>query len=255
MNVSKVLLAICAFVAALMPLGQALAQAAPCASPSECEEAAAVLAERASGRFAAGDLEAAAVLLREAIQLHETPALHHNLARTLAELGHWDEARSEYQACLRLDPSDAARERIETELGRLDELIRAAQVEVEVEPTAAEVVVAPAPRDSPTTPELDVAPWVLAGSGVVVLGAAIALAFVFQDTVDQIRSAPSLVDALPLRSQAEGLAVAADLSFAVGGTLALIGVVWGVVSLATRGSPDALSLRPRFDGLTTTVRI
>ncbi|AKF08984.1 hypothetical protein DB32_006133 [Sandaracinus amylolyticus] len=228
--------------------------ARPCASPAECEQAAAVLAERAGERFAEGDLEAAVVLLREAIYLHETPALRHNLARSLAELGRWEEARAEYRNALRLALDDEARARMQAEVARLSALIRAGQSDSEASPStppAASVSAAPVSPEvelAPGTP-FDPAPWVLAGGGVVVLGAAVALAVVFEDTVSQVRSAPSHEAAWPLAERAEGLAIGADVAFAVGGTLALAGVIWGIVVLASASSPGAQALRPSGGGL------
>ncbi|MDQ3033575.1 MAG: tetratricopeptide repeat protein [Myxococcota bacterium] len=243
------LIVLCAMLCWLRTAPLSAQDSLPCASPSECEQAAAVLADRARERFAEGDLEAAVVLLREAIYLHETPALRHNLARALAELGRWEEARAEYRNCLRLELDDDARARIQAEVARLSAVIRAAHGEGEAAPISAPTT---SPVSAPRRPEpalapgttSDPAPWVFAGGGVVVLGAAVALAVAFEDTVGQVRRAPSLEAALPLADRAEGLAIGADIGFALGGTLALIGVIWGIITLASASSPVAQALRP-----------
>ncbi|MEM9191902.1 MAG: tetratricopeptide repeat protein, partial [Myxococcota bacterium] len=205
------------------------------------------VAQRAQERYEAGDFERAAVLLGEAIDLHETPALHYNLARTLNQMDRWEEARAEYRTYLRLDPTAANRSSVEARIRELDERIErrreALPSDAPVDAAAAgsaELVTDSAVRGAPSSSSVNPIPWLVAGVGAAALVAAIPFAVLSRDAIDEARTSESHLEAVNPASDAETFTTTANVLFIVGGAIAAAGAVWGLIDLlATDDGPRA----------------
>lgn len=88
-------------------------------------------------------------------------------------------------------------------------------------------------------------PWIVAGTGVAGVAVGIALGAVAQSSYDAARTEPTHRRATELERSANELGTGANVALAVGGTLALGGVIWGIVELVTAGGPrpDERALR------------
>ena len=229
------------------------------------EEQALVLARRAAHRFQAGDFGTAATLLREAIALHETAALHINLARTLNRLERWQEARDAYLRYLVLEADSESRLEVEEAIRELDERIASTEAPEPWAPPEVrsaedmqgpEVVEASPALDEETAlvaPNRNRAPWFVLGAGILVVTAGIPLSVLSGSAAERARSAPNQVAADDPAREARTFAITADVLYAVGGAAALSGLIWG---LLTRGSdegevslqvyPGGAAVRARF---------
>ncbi len=201
------------------------------------EEQALVLAQRAALRFESGNFAAAVTLLREAISLHETPALQLNLARTLVRLERWQDARDAYARYLVLAPESPSRVEIQRLVVELDERVTPSIVEPPgennaAEPDAIEAPAAPAARRS-------TGPWILSGGGVALAAVGVPLTLVSRSAARQARSAPSQQAAVQPASDARSFAIAANVLYSVGGALVLTGVLWRLLS---RREPQSVSV-------------
>ena len=175
--------------------------------------------------FDEGDFARSATLLEEALTLHDDPALHHNLARALQELGRWQDARDEYARYLEGAPDTPQRARIEARIALLD--ARIAEAEAEPEP-----IDVPAVAESAIPSRgIEAAPWVVSGIGAASLLVATVFAVLFDREVGIARVASDHVTAVPHAMAAEQYAITADVLFAAGGLSLFIGVVWGIVDL------------------------
>ncbi|MFK7991164.1 MAG: tetratricopeptide repeat protein [Sandaracinaceae bacterium] len=224
---------LCCVVLALWSSAPAWAQTS-CADEAACIQQAGLLADRAGERFRAEDFDAAVVLLREAIALHETAALHHNLGLTLMELERWDEARAAFHTCLTLNPPPATRARIERDLARIElELAPPEPIEPPDEDTA--FAPPPAPRPPPGSPD-PLGPALLMGAGGAIALGAIPFGVLFQNEVDTVRNAPSHREAPP-PDDADLFAVLTNVFWIAGSAVLLGGLVWWIVQL-TEGTPS-----------------
>jgi len=111
----------------------------------------------------------------------------------------------------------------------------------------------PAPPEEPDPLTEDVArrpaaPWVVLGLGLATLGAAAATGLVAQLRIGDARES-SHRDATPLLDEAQTFGTVANVGFAVGGALAILGVSWVIVSrrseveVAVSGTRAHLRLR------------
>lgn len=231
---SAVLCSLVAIFAVTATVEGAAAQDAP-------EVTAAILAERARVLFEAGDFERSATLLEEAIATHDDPALHYNLARSLQELGRWQDSRDEYVRFLEASPDTPQRARIEARIALLDERIAEASAPPPVVPVAPPIE--PTPIEPPSR-GVEPAPWILTGLGAATLVVGTVFAVLFDQQVGLARSAPDHATALPHAMLAEQHAITADVLFGVGGLTLAIGFVWGIVDLVQVSSPRADAARP-----------
>lgn len=113
MMVTRVL----ALLFVLTPLGLSAQDLSP-------EDQSVVFFERAREAFDLGEFERANLLLREAIELNDVAPLHYNLARSLQELGQWEEAFDEYVTFLRMAPDTPERTRVEARIRIIGERIQ-----------------------------------------------------------------------------------------------------------------------------------
>ena len=230
-------------LAASLPSLEAVAQ-------SSDRERAMELFEQSAEAYRAGSFEEAAGLLREAYALEPAPVLQYNLARALEGLGDLEGSVTAYETFLEAEPDTDDRGAIEARLRtlrrRIDER-RGLQAVARVSE--------PAPAS--TGRELDPVPWIVAGAGLCGLLAGVGVAIAAVEQNGAADDEPVHERAVALRSEAEDLALAANVTFAVAGTVALAGAVWGTIALVsepgTEGTqvslvptPTGLSVRGRF---------
>lgn len=209
---------------------------------SEAEIAAAVT-QRASAAYSAGDFERAAVLLEESIALHETSALHFNLARCYTELSRWLDAREHYQRFLELAPEAPQRASVEA---RIQELDRRIERETEPEPPPAlnRVPEAHPEPDEPSPAALPArrpspAPWVVLSASLLVAGAAIPVGFASNRVESDAARAENHRIGAERLDRATALSRTAN-GLAIGGAIIAVGaLVWALARGRTRGASSA----------------
>ncbi len=111
------------------------------------------------------------------------------------------------------------------------------EITLDAPPAAAAAPLPPSPvAEAPR--EVDPAPWIVLGLAALPLGVGVGAGAAFLGAVDQARAAPDHRAAAGFERDAHSFAVVADVSFAVAGALAIVGLVWGLIDL-TSGSPTA----------------
>ncbi len=238
-------------VAVALALG-VLSRPAPASAEDDADRARAIaLFEESAEDYRAGRFAHAAALLREAYALEPEPVLLYNLARALEGTGEDEEAIDAYERYLATgagdDDADAARARLEVLRARVEERRR---LEQQAQAAAHLGVDVPPPRTERARDD-DPTPWILAGAGGAALAIGAVLGGLMLDRASVAEEAPIHETAARALADAQGLAVAADALFGVGGLLAGIGLVWGLVREASspgptatlRLGPGALSLR------------
>jgi tetratricopeptide (TPR) repeat protein len=217
-------------------------------SGSPRERAVALFAQSVTA-YREGRFDEAATLLDEAYALQPEPVLLYNLARAREGAGQDDAAAEAYRRYLATEgtneaDANAARARLAVLDRRIEERraleARAAEREAQV--------AAPAPP-APTTHEVAVAPWVVAGSGALVILVGGVLGGLMLDRSAAAQNAPIQTDAAAAQAQAESFAIAADVLYGVGALALGVGVVWGIVDLTSSSSPSSARLRIGPSGL------
>lgn len=221
----RLALAVTALALSLGPAADAFADRA--ASAPAAKDPGALFAE-AEAAYQAGRFQDAIDRLKEAQAIAPDPILLYNLARAYEALGELERARDAYRAFIEADPDTSDRGAIEGRICSLDALIeeRAKEKPGAIEPA----------RPTPTAPDASASPWpwIVAGVGVVGLGVGGALGGMsLGASSDAEDPSTSGLDASELASEAETLALGANVSFAVGGAIALAGVIWGIVDVVS----------------------
>ena len=240
--------------------------------PVDPVEREAVAAFEAGERaYFAGDYERAIYHLKRAIDLRPTPVLLYNLARPYERADRLEEAIDAYRAYLAAKPDAGDREEIQRRIDSLErERVERAASEARSGGSTEPVARVPPPASEPRVePEPDVAepttakrsqggagamPWIVAGIGLVGVGAGVALWFVADAKHATAADEPVQRTAHGLQSEAEDLAMAGNVTLAAGGVVMLAGIIWGVTDDAGRGTSDA-SAAIRLHGSGRTVGI
>jgi tetratricopeptide (TPR) repeat protein len=219
----------------------ACAQAAPA---SQADQARAVeLFEKGRAAYREGRFSDSVSHLREAYALVPEPVLLYNLARAHEGLGEYPEAIDAYERYLATAkdiPDRGAIERKLVSLRReLEERERLARERDEALNAKREPGEGSTSRSDPQPASAGASPWpwVVAGLGGAVLVGGGVFGSMALSTNDDAELAPSQLEAASLRDDAEGLATISTVGFVVGGVLLATGVTWGVIDLATSGSP------------------
>ncbi|HEY8431762.1 MAG TPA: tetratricopeptide repeat protein [Sandaracinaceae bacterium] len=214
------------------------------------------LFREAAEHYRAGRFRVAVELLRESYQLHPEPVVLFNLARSLEGLGELEQAMEAYSRFIELSPNAPDRGAVEARIRTLERLVREQREREEAARRAREQAEEeeqrePEPPPLPSGPdEIDAAAIVVTGLGgaglivgAIVAGAAVA-------THNQWVDAPSHASAVQSLAEARDLATAANVAFAIGGALALIGGIWIIVDAADSGGGSAgtESVRVGLDG-------
>jgi tetratricopeptide (TPR) repeat protein len=176
--------------------------------------------------------EAAAQLLEEAYSIEPEPLLLYNLGRAYEALEDVDRARSAYERYLATDIDEEARAEVRA---------RIAALAAPVAPPIAEP--APIVEPAPAGPELGGPIATLAGAGAVWLAAiGLAIGAEVQNGAAFDLSLP-YAEARSAADVRDALAIAANISFVLGGALAAGGGVWLGVALGS-GPPSARGALP-----------
>jgi tetratricopeptide (TPR) repeat protein len=225
----------------------ACAQAAP---PSQADQARALeLFEQGRAAYREGRFSDSVSLLREAYALVPEPVLLYNLARAHEGLGEFPEAVDAYERYLATAKDIADRGAIERKLvslrRELEDRERLARERDEALNAKRERADASA---GPSDSELHSAgaspwPWVIAGLGGAVIAAGGVFGSMALSTNDDAENAPSQLESASLRDDAEGLATFSTIGFVLGGVVLASGVTWGVIDLASSGSPGDATAR------------
>ena len=224
------------------------------AHADDTQEQAEKLFRESADHYREGRFEKAISLLQEAYALTGEPVLLYNLGRAYEGNGDLDKAVAAYRRYL--DQSDAIQDRgaIERRIATLEKQI-AERKELEKK-AALEKKRADSAEARQEEPSPNPAPWILVGlgSGGVVAGTVLGVLASARESeaIDEAFQ----VEADALRSEAETLALAANVTLAVGGAIALGGLVWGIVDIvllddgtteaALRVAPGWASLHLRF---------
>jgi len=202
------------------------------------------LFEQSAKAYREGRFQDAVDLLLEARKVKPEPVLLYNLGRAYEALGKSVEAAEAYEQYLREDPRAADRRAIE---GRVSTL-RAQAAELEkARATPAggnddrrdrsNDVVPPAEPESAA-----VAPWVVAGLGLAVIGAGFVTGAIANSKHDDAVAEPRQAAAQEKQDSAESLATTSTILFVAGGVVTAVGLGW-LGLRAFSASPQPSSVR------------
>jgi tetratricopeptide (TPR) repeat protein len=234
---------------ALLTTG-AVATAAPDSADKEHKAAhdhALKLFDQSRVQYREGHFQEAVALLLEARQLEAAPVLLYNLARAYEGLGDRAHALEAYTAYLSEQPDAADRgaieERIHTlqrDIAEHERLERQRQEAVERanQERASQERQQPQPAQ-PITARIGLGPWLTMGAGGAVLATGVVFAGLAQSAHNGAKDDQVQTSANSKQHDAQRLATWANVSFAVGGTVALVGVVWGILRLRSTTSRTA----------------
>jgi tetratricopeptide (TPR) repeat protein len=176
------------------------------------------------GRFAE-----AADRLERAYAIDPAPVLLYNLARARESNGDVDQAIDAYRRYLEEEPSTRDRGAIERRLETLERQ-RAERLAAENPREPPPPVVVVAPESGPSA-----WPWITLGVGGASLIAATLMGVFASASHDDAVAEPSFSQAVSLQDRAETFALTANVLFAAGGAIAIAGLVWGILDLASSG--------------------
>jgi tetratricopeptide (TPR) repeat protein len=174
-----------------------------------------VLFDQAKEQYRLGRFRESAVLLNQAWLLAREPVLIYNLARSCENAGYLTCASESYADYIKLDPSAPDLAAIQIRLRVLNAQIAA--------------------REAAGQPAI--APWIIAGTGVLGVGAAIALGVVATNTHEDAVSEPIQIKAIALQEDAETFATASTVTYVASGVVTAAGLAWGIVDLSSLGVP------------------
>jgi tetratricopeptide (TPR) repeat protein len=228
----------------LLP-GVAQAQGKDAARPAADRARARDLYRDGTERFRRGEVAPALEAFQEAYRLDPHPVLAYNIARAHETLGQVEEAIASFRLYLELDPQASDRGAVEQRIATLEADVDARRaLERRNDELARE---AARPRDTAPPPppprEPSAVPWVIAGVGVLGVGAGAVLGTLASGKRADAEDEPIATRAAELDGDASSLATAANVAFIAGGTVAAVGVVLGIIDLR-RSSVAAGRTRP-----------
>lgn len=239
----RLLSAVLSALLATSPLTVAAAE-----PPAASAEDPAAQFELAEQYYRDGRYEDAAAILAALAETIPDPILFYNLGRAYESAGQLRPAVDAYKRYLEVAPDAKDADAVSARVGRLEE--RVAQQEEEAARAEAEPAAPPPPVVTPqTTDELEqprpaVAPWVLLGVGGVGVIAGAAVAGVAASKHQDAKDEPVQSKAATLDDDAQGLALAGNVTMAVGGALALAGLTWGIVRLVQQRKRSDVAWTP-----------
>lgn len=199
------------------------------------EEDAAAQFELAEQYYRDGRYEEAAEVLARLAESIPDPVLFYNLGRAYESAGQLQPAVQAYERYLTLAPDAKDADAVAARVGRLQERVAEAAEEdartpepAPPPPVVSPEVVDPGPARSRAA---TAAPWVLVGVGGGGVVAGIALVVSASSRHADARAERVQARAADLDAQSRRLALAGNIAFAAGGTLALAGLTWGLVRL------------------------
>lgn len=241
--------ALLVFVCSFAASGIARAQPAPSAAPSADEARALELFDSAAAAFRDGRFRDALRLLDEADRLHPSGILHYNKARAHEGLGDRPKALEEYRKYLEMEPDAEDEKAVESRIlvleGEIAERDRLTREKREADARARRKEQRPR---APEERKASVLPWIVTGAGVVGLGIGTYFGVRAKSKESSGNDASSQRSAAADRSDAESLARNANVAWAIGGALVVVGVSWGVVDLAATSSRAGNATTIRLSG-------
>lgn len=231
------------------------------------------LFKRSQSAYEEGRFQDAADLLEKAYALDPNPTLLFNLARAKEGAGDWEGTIETYRRYLEADPKAKDRAAIERRIKNIEaqlEQRRALEQKAEEERKRREAVerqaeeerqrrealekerrAKPPPPPPPAPPPpvkmepraVSPWPWIILGVGALGVGAGGVLGAMAADKHTLAVDEPVQTTAKELDDRAQGFALGANIAFAAGGAVALAGLVWGIVDVATLGEktkPDVV---------------
>ncbi len=249
MGLRTTILAACLLAAMAAPRTVAAQQSTP--SSAEAMR----LFEQSAVEYRAGRFAAAAALLRRAYASDPVPILQYNLARALEGLGDLPGAALAYQTYVDRAPDASDRASIEARVATLRRQIAEREaLERDRASASSEEARGEPPRRARGPSAV---PWIVAGVGVAGIGAGVALGLMASARHSDAEAEPVQARTVALASEADDLALAANLTFAIAGAVAVLGIVWGVVdvmgsggdaepSLAIAIAPGGVTVRAQF---------
>jgi tetratricopeptide (TPR) repeat protein len=230
----------------VLALGAAVPEAhASTGSPEEAMQR----FEEAERLYQIGEHRGAIEILRGLLADNDDPVLWYNLARAYEGAGEDESAIDAYERYLEGSPSARDREEVRERIAKLE--ARSHEPTPDLTPAPTPEPVAPPPVAERRRVPLFV-PWVVFGVG----GAGLATGGVFgilaRRSEEQAAEAPSQREAQQIHDRARRRALAANISFAVGGAVAAAGLTWAIVATIThrgrsaRVYPRGLGIAGRF---------
>lgn len=241
------------------------------AKPSKTSRRRAIrLFKKSQAAYQEGRFQDAASLLEEAYTLDPNPTLLFNLARAREGTGDVAGTIEAYRRYLKADPKAKDRPAIERRIANLKAQLEERraleqkadeerkrrealerQAEEEKKRREAERLAAPPPPPPPPPPPVKVVeprnvspwPWIILGVGALGAGAGGVLGAMAADNHALAMDEPVQTTAKELDDRAQTFALGANIAFAAGGAVALAGLVWGIVDVATLGEetkPDVI---------------
>jgi tetratricopeptide (TPR) repeat protein len=214
-------------------------------APSAEEARALELFDSAAAAFRDGRFRDALRLLDEADQLHPSGILHYNKARAHEGLGDRPKALVEYRKYLEMEPNAEDRKAVESRILVLQSEIAERE---RLERENREAVEREREKPRPGERKASVLPWIVTGAGVVGLGIGTYFGLRAKSEESSGNDASSQEEAAAARSDAESLARNANVSWAIGGALVVLGVSWGVVDLTSSSSRSGRTSTIRLSG-------
>ena len=221
------------------------------------QKKAADLFKKAGESYRKGEFQTTVDLLTQAYAFDPQPVLLYNLARAHEGLGNTDQAIEAYEKFLAQDPKTSDRGSIEqrlTTLRRQREERIAAQKAREADQTKTNNPPPPPPprhEEPKPEPQRSVLPYVVAGTGVALIGVGAVTGIMAKSGESDASSAPNQQRAIEERDSAESLAGISTITFIAGGALLVIGAGWFLLDTPSkttaRSSPNVAvgpSLRP-----------
>lgn len=192
-------------------------------------------------RYREGRWAEAADLLREAYRREPDPVLLYDLGRACERMNDARCAIDAYEGYLaRASPPDRA---------AIEQRIAAYKTQLA---EGGEPQAAPAPASAPVERRPSPVPWIVAGTGVVAVGAGIALLLVADAKHEDAVSAETQQRSVDLEASADRTATIGNVTLVAGGAVAAAGIVWGLLDLrassrvSARAGLGALSVRVVF---------
>ena len=183
--------------------------------------------------YKVGEFEEAARLLRESYDLYPEPLILYNLGRALEGMGDFAGAVEQYERYLATATEVNDRGAIERRLATLRAQLAAGAAAKTAPPTPPPIdPVPPTVSDDPPPGRFQrLLPWIVAGSGAVIVGVGGVLGVMSDSRHKAAVDEPIQAEADRLQAKAKSLATTANVMFVVAGAAVIGGVVWGVIRM------------------------
>lgn len=186
--------------------------------------------DEAEDLYERGEYAAAILLLRELLRTNSDPILYFNLGRAHESAGEPEAAIEAYECYLQGFPEASDRDAVRDRITNLRARIEAAKAPPPPVLPHEATVSPPSPPDPPPRTSPAYVPWTMLGVGAAGLVTGGILGIMARSKEREARGAAVQLDAFDAHQQAGRHALGANISFALGGALAVAGLTWGLVS-------------------------